>query len=143
MARIIRVLSMFLLLSFAFFSSLSYSQTFRMEDGSTVTIENPQRIPLSQQDLEQIKQTASNLRNSQTSSNQVVRNEALDVQNYRRQLETELSVERSRRETMREYDRLEREMAKTQRVKEGRDVILYREGYGNTTYRGGYGNVRR
>jgi hypothetical protein len=114
-----------------------------MEDGSTVTIENPQRIPLSQQDLEQIKQTASNLRNSQTSSNQVVRNEALDVQNYRRQLETELSVERSRRETMREYDRLEREMAKTQRVKEGRDVILYREGYGNTTYRGGYGNVRR
>jgi hypothetical protein len=143
MARLSRVLSIVLPLSLALFSSQSHSQTFRMEDGSTVTIENPQRIPLSQQDLEQIKQTASNLRNSQTSSNQVVRNEALDVQNYRRQLETELSVERSRRETMREYDRLEREMAKTQRVKEGRDVILYREGYGNTTYRGGYGIVRR
>ena len=139
----IRVLLMFLVLSLALLLSVSHSQTFRMEDGSTVTIENPQRIPLSQQDLEQIKQTASNLRNSQASSNQVVRNEALDVQNYRRQLETELSVERSRRETMREYDRLEREMAKTQRVKEGRDVILYREGYGNTTYRGGSGNVRR
>ena len=140
----IRVLSMVLFLSLAFLLSLSHSQTFRIEDGSTVTIENPQRIPLSQQDLEQIKQVASNPRNSQPSlSNRIARNEALDVQNYRRQLETELSVERSRRETMREYDRLEREMAKTQRVKEGRDVILYREGYGNTTYRGGYGNVRR
>jgi hypothetical protein len=143
MTKMIRVPLMVSVLSLALLLSVSHSQTFRMEDGSTVTIENPQRIPLSQQDLEQIKQTASNLRNSQTSSNQVVRNEALDVQNYRRQLETELSVERSRRETMREYDRLEREMAKTQRVKEGRDVILYREGYGNTTYRGGYGNVRR
>jgi hypothetical protein len=143
MAGIIRVLSMILPLSLALFPSQSHSQTFRMEDGSTVTIENPQRVPLSQQDLEQIRQAASNLKNSPASSDRVARNEALDAQNYRRQLETELSIERSRRETIREYDRLEREMAKTQRVKEGRDVILYREGYGNTTYRGGYGNVHR
>jgi hypothetical protein len=143
MAGMVNPLSLVLSLFLMFFTSLCYSQSFRMEDGSTVTIENPQRIPLSEQDIEQIKQAAKNLNSSDGSSNRVARNEALDVQNYRRQLETELSIERSRRETTREYDRLERDVAKTQRLKEGRDVILYRAGYGDKTYRGGYGNMRR
>ena len=143
MLRIVMLLSVVLCSCLAFFSSPSYSQSFRMEDGSTVTIENPQRIPLSQEDIEQIKRTAGDLKNKELSSNRVARNEAIGVQNYRRQLETELNVERSRRDSKREYDRLEREMAKTQRVKEGRDVILYREGRGGGVYRGGYGNVPR
>jgi hypothetical protein len=137
-----RMLSILFILVLSSFSSPLYSQTFRMEDGSTVTIENPQRIPVSQQDLEQIKQTVSISKNGQSSSDRLARNEALDVQNYRRQLETELSVEKSRRETIREYDRIEREMIKTQRIRQGRDVILYREGYGDRTHRGGYGSAR-
>jgi hypothetical protein len=143
MARIVNLLSLTLFLFLSFLSSVSFSQSFKMDDGSTVTIENPQRIPLSEQDIEQINQAAKNVKNSKSPASEVARNEAIDVQNYRRQLQAELNVERARRETVREYDRLERDTAKTQRLKEGRDVILYREGYGDKPYRGGYGKVRR
>ncbi len=131
-----------LLVALASLATQAYSQSFRMEDGSTVTIDNPQRIPLTEQDVEQIKQAANTIKSS-GSANRVERNEALNLQNYRRQLQAELNIERSKLDTAREYDRLEREMGKTQRLREGRDVILYREGYGNTAYRGGYGSTRR
>lgn len=103
------------------------AQSFKMDDGSSITIENPQGIPLTQHDIEQIKQASMNIKNNE-GLNKGEGSESLAQQNYRRQLETELSIEKSRRDTVREYDKLERDTAKTQRLKEGRDVILYREG---------------
>jgi len=137
------LLSLVLSLALVFTVTQAYSQSFRMEDGSTVTFENPQQIRMDQKDIEQIKQAANSFKNNRGPSSESMRSEALDVQNYRRQLETEVNVERTRRETVREYDRLDREVAKTQRLREGRDVILYREGYGNTTYRGGRGGAAK
>jgi hypothetical protein len=112
------------------FPSLLCAQTFKMQDGSSVTIDNPQHIPLTQQDINQIVQT---LKKSYLSANEKL-DGSISSQNYRRQIETELNVERSKRDTIREYDSLardrtktEREQIKTERLKQGKDSMLYIE----------------
>ena len=112
------------------FPSLLCAQTFKMQDGSSITIDNPQHIPLTQQDIDQIVQTS---KKSYSSANEKP-DGSIASQNYRRQIETELSVERSKRDTTREYDSIarertktEREQIKTERLKQGKDSIYYIE----------------
>ena len=130
MNRLSTIVSVLFWLAVIAFPSFLCAQTLKVQDGSSVTINNPQHIPLTQQDIDQIVQAS---KKSYSSANEKS-DSSIASQGYRRQLETELNVERSKRATMREYDSLtrertktEREQIKSERLKQGKDSIYYIE----------------
>ncbi|MCX8021406.1 MAG: hypothetical protein N2745_01365 [Syntrophorhabdaceae bacterium] len=125
----IRFLLCFVFTLFVIFLSpiVSNGQVIKLDDGSTIKIENPFKVPITEDDIKQIRDTLLEIKGDRAGRYSQGGRDALAIQNYERQLRTELGVEKARRETYKEYDRLERDLTRTQRLKEGRDVIIYRD----------------
>jgi hypothetical protein len=77
---------------------------FILSDNSTISIENPKGVPLSEGDIEQVIKASKNIKKQDEHINKGL---SIDSENYKKQLETDLEIEKMKLKVAKEGYRRE------------------------------------